>query len=170
MKRTTYHASKDEDGAAIVEMVLVIPIVVLLMAGLLDLSAYIKCNITMDSAATAAARFCMDDPSNSTNQAAISSYLARIDSELSDVKVSVETGKPITETYTHYLYPDISDNHIERPGSVCTYTPFVVELTCTKSFFTPIGRGISLASGGDGSLTVTSRQAGQLDMTKGDTW
>ena len=158
-----------EDGAAIVELVFALPIVLLMAAAVLDLSALIKCNLALDSAATAAVRYCMDIPEMSGDPAAVKSYLASIDPAFADLELSVSLGAEESRSYTHIVYPGASEAAIRRE-SRCTYQPFSVELSYTGSYYTLVGRGISLAVGGDGSLSARCRESGCLDRTDGSTW
>lgn len=160
---------RDEEGAAILELVMITPVLVIFAAGILDLSLYIKCNMTVDSASTALARRCMDDPSLAKSNAELCSYLSIVEPTLTDAEVTVETKDAVCENYTYNVYPDNAGGHVTRNSSN-SYTPFTVTVSYAGSFFTPIGRGISLAAGGDGSLTVMHSQTGRLDTTSGATW
>ena len=72
-------ARRGEEGAAVIEAVFALPLVLLMVAGVLDLSALVKCRLSLDSAATAAVRYCMDIPEMAGDPAAVKSYLASID-------------------------------------------------------------------------------------------
>ena len=158
-----------EDGAAIVELVFALPIVLLMAAAVLDLSALIKCNLALDSAATAAVRYCMDMPQAADDPAMLKRYLTSIDPELERAELSVSLGSRESQGYTHLIYPGASESIISRESN-CTYQPFSVELSYVGSFYTLVGRGISLANGGDGSLKAVCRESGCLDRTDGSTW
>lgn len=166
----TTHKEIDERGSAIVEMVLAIPILILLVCAVLDVSTYIKAGITADTAATTAVRYVMDDPSKTESD--IKAYLTRVDPSLSDsnCEVTVQFGGNNTEMYTHYFYDEEKDNPIPRPNSTVTLRPVAVSVTYTGSFYTPLGRLIGYATGNDGSLVATSTQVGELDLTGGATW
>ena len=158
-----------EDGAAIIELVFALPIVLLMAAAVLDLSALIKCNLALDSAATAAVRYCMDIPEAAGDPATLRSYLASIDPAYAELGLSVSLGAEESRSYTHIVYPGASEAAIRRE-SRCTYQPFSVELSYTGSYYTLVGRGISLAAGGDGSLSARCRESGCIDRTDGSTW
>lgn len=159
----------DEGGAAVVELMFVVPILVLVMAAVLDLSSYIKCNMALDSAATAAVRYCMDNPASAEDPQALKSYLSTIDPEMSKVGASVRTQDVRRESYKHLFYVDESDNAISRQ-SFCSFQPFSVELSYRAPYKTLVGKSISLAAGGDGTLVATSKKSGVMDRTDGDTW
>ncbi|MGN0039377.1 MAG: TadE/TadG family type IV pilus assembly protein [Coriobacteriales bacterium] len=168
--RTPAHLSpRSEEGAAVIEMVFALPVILLMAAAVLDLSALIKCNLALDSAATAAVRYCMDDPAAADKPAELKSYLVRIDPSMKETELTVSLGGLDSQNYTHLIYPYESEALVKRP-SRCTYQPFSVELSYTGSFYTLVGRGISLASGGDGSLKAVCCESGCLDRTDGSTW
>lgn len=158
-----------EDGAAVIELVFALPVVLLMAAAVLDLSALIKCNLALDSAATAAVRYCMDSPTAADDPAELKRYFACIDPSLEGAELSVTLGRQDSQGYTHLIYPGASESLISRESS-CTYQPVTVELSYTGSFYTLVGRGISLASGGDGSLKAVCRESGCIDRTDGSTW
>ena len=160
---------RDESGAAVIELMFVVPILVLVMAAVLDLSTYIKCNMALDSAATAATRYCMDNPASADDAQALSEYLATIDPEMGGIGVRVSKGDTAKEAYKHLFYVDESDNAISRQ-SFCSFQPFSVELTYQTPYKTLVGKSISLAAGCDGSLVATSSKSGVIDRTDGDTW
>lgn len=159
----------DECGAAAVELIFVIPIIVLFAAAILDFSLLVKCNMTLDSAATAAVRYCMDSPEKPRSTEEIKSYLKTIDPSLSGVEVRLTEGAVQKEAYDHLFYIDETETTIPRK-SYCSTQPFSVELAYKGKYKTLVGQGISLASGGDGSLTATNVKSGTLDITDGDTW
>lgn len=169
MNSLSLNRTHGEDGAAIVEFVFVVPMIILMVAGVLDLSALIKCNLALDSAATAAVRYCMDIPQAAEDTDELKRYLATIDPAFENLELSVSLGGLEHDSYTHIFYQDLSDNPIKRDSN-CSYQPFIVELIYTGSYYTLVGRGISLASGGNGSLKVTSCEAGCIDRTDGSTW
>lgn len=160
---------RGEEGAAVIEAVFALPLVLLMVAGVLDLSALVKCRLSLDFAATAAVRYCMDIPEMAGDPAAVKSYLASIDPAYADLELSVSLGAEESRSYTHIVYPGASEAAIRRE-SRCTYQPFSVELSYTGSYYTLVGRGISLAVGGDGSLSARCCESGCLDRTDGSTW
>ncbi len=161
--------ARSEEGAAVVEAVFALPLVLLMVAGVLDLSALVKCRLSLDSAATAAVRYCMDIPEAAGDPAALRSYLASIDPAYAELGLSVSLGAEESRSYTHIVYPGVSEAAVRRE-SRCTYQPFSVELSYTGSYYTLVGRGISLAAGGDGSLSARCRESGCIDRTDGSTW
>ena len=162
----------NEEGAAAVEMVMAIPLLMILVAGLLDLSAYIGCCLSTDAMATAAVRYCMDNPEHAETPSLVKSYIAQISPAFASqgVDISISVGEAEAEQYTHHFYTDSSSPALERPNSNISYKPISVRINYTGSFYTSIGRLISQATGGDGSLEVSAYQAGTLDTTDGQTW
>ena len=160
---------RGEEGAAVIEAVFALPLVLLMVAGVLDLSALVKCRLSLDSAATAAVRYCMDTPQAADDPVMLKRYLASIDPELERAELSVSLGARESQGYTHLIYPGASESVISRESN-CTYQPFSVKLSYAGSFYTLVGRSISLASGGDGSLKAICRESGCLDRTDGSTW
>ncbi|MGN0073318.1 MAG: TadE/TadG family type IV pilus assembly protein [Coriobacteriales bacterium] len=169
MRPPAHPCPQREDGAAVIELVFVLPLVLLMAAAVLDLSALIKCNLALDSAATAAVRYCMDAPSAADNPAELKRYLVCIDPAMEGAELSVSLGDRTSQGYTHLIYPGASESVVARASS-CTYQPFSVELSYTGSYYTLVGRGISLACGGDGSLKAVCRESGCLDRTDGSSW
>lgn len=161
--------ARSEEGAAVIEAVFALPLVLLMVAGVLDLSALVKCRLSLDSAATAAVRYCMDIPEAAGDPATLRSYLASIDPAYAELGLSVNLGAEESRSYTHIVYPGVSEAAVRRE-SRCTYQPFSVELSYTGSYYTLVGRGISLAAGGDGSLSARCRESGCIDRTDGSTW
>lgn len=169
MPQTRLCFTGDEEGAAVIEMLFVIPIIVVFAAAILDFSMLIKCNIALDSAATAAVRYCMDSSESPRSEEEVRAYLKVVDPSLADVEIHL-TEEPVQRvTYNHLFYVDETERIIPRK-SYCSMQPFTVELTYKSRFKTLIGQGVSLASGSDGSLTVVNKKAGTLDRTDGDTW
>lgn len=161
--------ARSEEGAAVIEAVFALPLVLLMVAGVLDLSALVKCRLSLDSAATAAVRYCMDIPEAAGDPATLRSYLASIDPAYAELGLSVSLGAEESRSYTHIVYPGVSEAAVRRE-SRCTYQPFSIELSYTGSYYTLVGRGISLAAGGDGSLSARCRESGCIDRTDGSTW
>lgn len=168
MKRSI-KTNGSEDGAAIVELVMVVPILVVLVAGLLDLSLLIKSNMAADAASTALARRCMDDPNLADDTQQLSAYLALIEPGLQSASVNVSKEREQKDPYVYSVYPDESENRVTR-SSYNSYVPFTVSISYQRNYYTLIGRGISYACGGNGMMHVQSAQAGRLDTTSGATW
>ncbi len=160
---------KDEEGAAVIEMLFAVPIAVLFAAGILDMSTYISYCIAADCATTAAVRYCMDEPSRFGDESSIKTYLAKVEPSLKTASLSLSEQPVRKQAYDHLFYIDESEQVITRK-SYCTYQPFSIELTYRSEFKTLLGKSISLACGGDGSLVVRNKKAGALDKTDGDTW
>lgn len=159
----------DEGGAAIIEMLFVIPVIILLAAAILDFSTLIKCNMALDSAATAAVRYCMDSPEKPRSEEEIKAYLKIVDPGLAGVEIHLTEGSVQKTAYEHLFYIDESERVIPRK-SYCSMQPFSVELVYRCRFKTLVGQGISIASGGNGSLIAINKKTGILDRTDGDTW
>lgn len=159
----------DEGGAAVVEMVMILPVLALLVCGILDMGAYLKAGVTVDTAATTAVRYLMDDPTRSADE--LQTYLGRVDPAFggSCTEVAVAWGDAECTTYTHRFYNDLK-NVAPRNGSTVTVRPVAVTVTYTGAFLTPLGRAVGLATGTDGSLVACSTQVGELDLTDGATW
>ena len=169
MQRMKTCMTSDESGAAAIELVLVIPIIILFAAAILDFGLLVKCNIALDSAATAAVRYRMDNPEKQRGAEDVKAYLKAIDPSLAGVEVRLTEGNVRREAYDHLFYIDETETVIPRK-SYCSTQPFSIELAYRGKFKTLIGRGISLAAGGDGSLTASNVKSGSLDRTDGDTW
>lgn len=159
----------DESGAAAIELLFVIPIVILFAAAILDFSTLIKCNAALDSATTAAVRYCMDSPDKPRGIEEIKAYLKIVDPSLDDVDVRLTEGALRREAYDHLFYIDETETIIPRK-SYCSTQQFSVHLTYRGRFKTLVGQAISLASGGDGALIVNNTKTGVLDKTDGGTW
>lgn len=163
------HMIGDETGAAALELLFAIPLVMLFGAGILDLGTYIERNIALDMAATAAVRYCMDDPSRADNTESIKEYLSVVEPNLGDVSLRLTRQPACKQAYNHLFYIDESETAIARK-SYCSYQPLSVEVSYQGQFKTLVGRGISIACGGNGSLKARNVKSGLLDMTDGDTW
>lgn len=159
----------DESGTAVIEMLFVIPFIILFAAAILDFSLLVKCNMAMDSAATAAVRYCMDSPDKPRSAEDVKAYLKAINPSFDGIEVRLTEEAVQREAYDHLFYIDETETAIPRQ-SYCSMQPFSVELSYKGRFKTLIGQGISLASGGDGSLTAVNAKSGVLDKTDGDTW
>lgn len=168
MKRH-FKPNANEDGAAIVELVVVVPILIVLVAGILDLSLLIKSNMATDAAATALARRCMDDPSLASDNQQLCAYLKLIEPGLENATVKISKESEQKQPYVYSVYPDESENRVTRT-SYNSYVPFTVSIDWQKNYYTLIGRGISYACGDNGELRVHSAQTGRLDTTSGATW
>lgn len=180
-----------EHGAAIIELLMITPVLLLFIFAILDFSIYIKTMGTMDTAATAAVRWVQEQPGQIIEQdtgkdsswirpprlktSATDSLSAYLNTAISEtnmfgkpveeggVDVSVELGEHYTNTYTHRLYDD-SSVLLERDNSHVSFLPFTVTIGCNLSFPTPIGKVIGA------SLTHTVKQSGTIDMLDGETW
>lgn len=162
-------AKDNETGAAAVELVFAVPILVLLAAGLLDLSMLVRCNIALDSAATATVRYCMDNPDNAESVEVLREYLSTVEPDMADATIGVSKGDVRKEAYEHFFYVDESEDVISRQ-SFCSFQPFSIKLTYRTPYRTLIGKTLSAATGGDGMLVATCTKAGVMDRTDGDTW
>ena len=169
MRWTQVHVGTDECGAAAIELLFAIPLVLVFAAGILDLSTYIERNITLDLATTAAVRYCMDDPSRIQDEASIREYLGKVEPSLGSFGMRITQGSSYKQKYTHLFFIDESESALKRT-SYCSYQRFKIELSYKSEFKTLVGKSISLACGGDGSLTASNSKSGSLDKTDGDTW
>lgn len=167
----------EEEGAAIVEFVFALPVLLLFVCAVLDASVYIKAGITADTAATAAVRYLMDESSSTgvaQAQQELGSYLARVDAAfaLQGASVKVDLGETSTSRYTHRFYMDDGEDAVllERKNSAVVTQPVAVTVTYTGAFLTPLGRAASLSAGQGGKLVVTAVQNGDIDLTGGSTW
>lgn len=167
--RHVRHTLGDESGAAALELLFAIPLVMLFGAGILDLGTYIERNIALDMAATAAVRYCMDDPSRVDSEDSIKEYLSVVEPNLGEVSLRLTRQPLCKQVYDHLFYIDQSEAAIARK-SYCSYQPLSVEVSYQGQFKTLVGRGISIACGGNGTLKASNMKTGLLDMTDGDTW
>lgn len=182
---------QSEHGAAIIELLMVTPVLLLFIFAILDFSIYIKTMSTMDTAATAAVRWAQEQPEQVIEQStgkdsswtrparlkttatdSLSAYLNTAISETDmfgkpaeegGIGVSIVLGDQYTNTYTHRFYDDASIL-LERDDSYVSFLPFTVTVDYALSFPTPIGKAIGA------SLAHTVRQSGTIDMLDGETW
>ena len=174
-----HRGEKRERGAAVIEMVMAVPVLVILICGIVDLSTYIKVCTTVDTAATVATRYIVDDPSLTPDRYKDEAKIRKCVNDSFaedlgglDVKVSYNESKLKKETYTHHFYTEETNDDITsmtRTNCQLTYQPFTVTVTYQGEWWTPFGRLIGRAVNEDHSadMVVTSKQAGQVDLTQG---
>lgn len=181
---------QSEHGAAIIELLMVVPVLMLFIFAILDFSIYIKTVSTMDTAATAAVRWAQEQPEQVLEQGVANQTWARparlkgnaeesmakyLNTAISEtdafgkpieeggIEVTLHLGEHYINTYTHRLYDD-SSILLEREGSRVSFLPFSVTVDYGFSFPTPLGKALNDA------LPHTVTQAGTIDMLDGETW
>lgn len=180
--------SEKEHGAAIVEFVLCIPMLICLVAAMIDAAYYIRYQIEVDSATSAATRYLMDyplrlpsdDDRSSADLDGLKEYLAdtypalfkstweggnclSISVDAGDVEYPDGDGNHYAG-YEHKIY--LGDQFYSRQNSARAEQDVIVTITYKTKFPTLIGSLIS----SDGSLTAKASEHGILDRTGGSTW
>lgn len=175
---------RDERGEAVVELLLCIPITLTFIAGAVDLATLITSRLTMDNAATTAARYVEDRPELfcerasdgnwvrpiSLSQGAAQELAAYLDETLGttafeDGTCSVAialSGDETGSAYTHAISTE--DGEEAARESTASSQAFTVTIGFKYGFKTPIGAMM----GGDAEQSAT--QASAFDTTDGATW
>lgn len=168
-KRFKRSTLDDEHGGAIVELCFVIPIVLIIIAGVLDLSIQMSTWSSTESAATAAARTLISNPSAS--DADIRSAVLSDAPQLEDADFVIVVDKESVQnsSYTHHFAH--SDGTVDDRLSTQTTQEVIVTVNTKTDYLTAIGSLFSQATGhSDGKCYATSSSVATIDLTKGSTW
>lgn len=159
--------SKDERGSAALELALVTPLLMLIMALCLDLGTFIQYTMATNSAATAAARYLINHPEKTDDTNALRTYLVdtfpELGFETGDATVEVIITSSETQTYPYRLYD--GDSLVELPASN-DFDHFAVTVASTTKW-----PALSFFLNSDtGCFTVTTTRNGDADRTDGTSW
>lgn len=169
--RGKHDGDTQEKGAAIIEAVFIIPIFALMLAGVMDLTQMFLMYTQTDHMATAAVRYCMDNP-NTANEEKVTEYIETIAPSFAEnCDVTVEIGaQEIDPSYVYRVYQDDSDLAATR---TCQYAhaPVTVTLNYKGTWLTGLMRSMSVsASNPDGALMLSSTRTGELDQMDATNW
>lgn len=162
--RNMAERAQDESGATIIEFLACIPIMLLLVCALLDVTTLLVTYSQAHAAATSAARTVLADPSISDDDlkgAALSDAPA-LSSD--DITVTSEKGEVDGQGYTHH-YNDSFDNN-----RYVFWQPSTVKVEVARSYVTPVLASADKALGGDGKMHVTASATVDMDITDGQSW
>lgn len=166
-----HRADVEERGAAIIEAVLVIPLLALMLAGVMDVSQMFMSYNQTDYMATAAVRYCMDNP-DTADEAHVSEYLGEIAPSFAErCTVEVEQGSQVADpSYVYRVYQD-EDYIPATRTSTYAHAPVRVTVDYKGTWLTGLMRALSASDANpEGALLLSSTRAGELDQMDATTW
>lgn len=176
-QRELVHARRDESGAEVVELALILPVLTLLFAGTLDLGLVGQNAGQCETVAVEAARYMTVHP-DTADASALKAVLEEMYPKLAfdseqvaagyKLDVKLERGSVESTRYNHHFA--LTDGSYDTRSSIVTTQPVTVTVSITKPFYTSVGASWSRANGGSGVTTATSSAVTRVDMTTGGTW
>lgn len=158
----------DESGASVVELVFVIPIVIIVIAGILDLSIQMSTWSATEHAATAVARTLIANPEATQDElkAAVASDAPQLKN--ADYTIVLDKTPISNSTYTHHF--SHSDGTTDNRSSTQKSQDITVTVTSSTNYATAIGNLLSSASGSDGKCHAEAKATSTIDLTDGASW
>lgn len=150
--------ARDESGAAAIELIGVLPIMLVLALCIVDAALMVCTNAEAHWAATAAARELCANP-NATDADLLET--ARAAAPAANVTITRSTGAEQATRYAH---------HLERGDRQSTATTQQVTVTATASRPTLTVIGSLMYPAGTEGHTATSHVNVSVDRTRGSTW
>lgn len=168
MTMSKRHMLRDEGGFAVLELAIAIPLLVVIVAGLCDLTVWIRMFMLANEASTAAAASFMHADSAPAASSLKESVLAACpDISGCDAKLAVQTqrqARPTTVSYSH-----ATGAGEKATGSV---SKRMVKVTCTirRGWTSFVGPAISNAMGLGGDCVSTSSRVFAYGEVNEDGW
>lgn len=168
---------RNESGAEVVELALILPVLTLLLAGTIDLGLVGQNAGQCETVAVEAARYMTVHP-DTADASALKAKLEELYPGLAfssdqvtagyKLDVKLERGSVESTRYNHHFA--LTDGTYDTRSSIVTTQPVTVTVSITRPFYTPVGTSWSTANGGSGVTTATSSAVTRVDMTTGGTW
>lgn len=157
----------DEHGQAVVEFVLVAPILLLLFFGIVDVGRMVSFDLTCDQAASdVAARVQAGSTASASDmQSFVDASYAQLDGKAIVSMTSPASGDKVTG-YVHHL-PTGDGSFVDRDSNT-TVLPTTVTVTYDGSFITPLAPMLSYFTNGgtsDGTFKVSKSYSATSDKT-----
>lgn len=176
-QRESVCCRRDESGAEIVELALILPVLTLLLAGTIDLGLVGQNAGQCETVAVEAARYMTVHP-DTADASALKAKLEELYPGLAfdsdqvaagyKLDVSLERGSVESTRYNHHFA--LTDGTFDTRPSIVTTQPVTVTVSLTRPFFTPVGTTWSTAVGGSGVTSSTASAVTRVDLTTGGNW
>lgn len=166
---------QQERGSEVVELAFLIPVIMLLLAGAVDLGLYSQAVSQVETAAVGAARYVAEHP-EAADSSALKAVIERDNPGLSSANaadgyrldVELEVGAEERSSYTHHFA--LSNGTYAERASMTATRPATVTVTVTRPYYTPVGAAWSTAAGGSGAVVATAAATTRIDTTDGSVW
>lgn len=176
-QRELVGAQRDESGAEVVELAIILPVLTLLLAGTIDLGLVGQNAGQCETVAVEAARYMTVHP-ETADASALKAVLEELYPGLAfdsdqvtagyKLDVTLERGSVESTRYNHHFA--LTDGTYDTRSSIVTTQPVTVTVSLTRPYFTPVGTSWSTAAGGSGVTTATASAVTRVDATTAGSW